>query len=120
MERLKQRADFLAAAKGARVPAGPFVLQSRARGDTAPARFGFTVSRKVGTAVERNRVRRRLKEIVRRDAALCGESGHDYVLIGRRAALAMPFERIKAEFLGAMTRLSKSGGRIKSTRNDER
>ena len=54
MERLKQRADFLAAAKGARVPAGPFVLQVRPRGDSAPARFGFTVSRKVGTAVERN------------------------------------------------------------------
>jgi ribonuclease P protein component len=120
MERLKQRADFLAAAKGARVPAGPFVLQVRRRGDAAPPRFGFTVSRKVGSAVERNRVRRRLKEIVRRNAALCGETGHDYVLIGRRAALAMPFETISAEFTGAMARLSKSGGRTKSTRDDER
>jgi|ERR1044072_204603 ribonuclease P protein component len=107
MERLKQRADFLAAAKGARVPAGPFVLQVRERGDTAAPRFGFTVSRKVGTAVERNRVRRRLREIVRRHAALTGQNGHDYVLIGRRAALTMPFERINSEFLGAMTRLSR-------------
>jgi ribonuclease P protein component len=107
MERLKERADFLAAAKGARVPAGAFVLQARARGDTAPARFGFTTSKKVGTAVERNRVRRRLREIVRRNAALIGEDGHDYVLIGRRAALAMPFERISAEFTGAMARLSR-------------
>src|SRR5690348_17194963 len=111
MERLKQRADFLAAAKGARVPAGPFVLQSRARGDAGPARFGLTVSRKVGTAVERNRVRRRLREIVRRNAAVIAQDGHDYVLIGRRAALAMPFATIKAEFLGAMTRLPKSRGR---------
>ena len=107
MERLTQRADFLAAAKGARVPAGPFVLQARERGDTAPPRFGFTVSKKVGTAVERNRVRRRLREIVRRNAALIRETGHDYVLIGRRAALTMPFDRINAEFLGAMTRLSR-------------
>ena len=111
MERLKQRADFLAAAKGARVPADAFVLQVRARGDTAPPRFGFTVSKKVGTAVERNRVRRRLKEIVRRNAALIPQSGDDYVLIGRRAALAMPFRRINAEFSSAMARLSKSRGR---------
>ena len=111
MERLTQRADFLAAAKGAKVPAGAFVLQARARGDTAPARVGFTVSKKVGNAVERNRVRRRLKEIVRRNAALIGENGHDYVLIGRRAALEMPFERISAEFLGALTRLAGSRGR---------
>lgn len=107
MERLKQRADFLAAAKGARVPAGAFVLQARERADTAPARFGFTVSKKVGNAVERNRVRRRLREIVRRNAALLPQAGHDYVLIGRKAALAMPFERIIAEFTGAMTRLHK-------------
>ena len=107
MERLKQRADFLAAAKGTRVPAGPFVLQARERGDTAAPRFGFTVSKKVGTAVERNRVRRRLREIVRRNDALIPQTAHDYVLIGRRAALTMPFERINAEFLGAMTRLSR-------------
>ena len=107
MERLKQRADFLAAAKGARVPAAPFVLQSRARGDPGPARFGFTVSRKVGTAVERNRVRRRLKEIVRRNAAVIAQDGHDYVLIGRRAALAMPFDEMTTEFVGALARLSR-------------
>ena len=77
------------------------------RADSGPARVGFTVSKKVGNAVERNRVRRRLREIVRRNAALIGENGHDYVVIGRRAALDMPFERINAEFLGAMTRLSR-------------
>lgn len=111
MERLKRRADFLAASRGAKVPAGAFVLQARERGDAAPARFGFTVSRKVGTATERNRVRRRLREIVRRNAALIAQDGHDYVLIGRRAALAMPFERISAEFIGALARLTKSSGR---------
>lgn len=111
MERLKQRADFLAAAKGARVSMVAFVLQTRERHDAAPPRFGFTVSKKVGGAVERNRVRRRLREIVRRNAALLHENGRDYVLIGRRAALEMPFERINAEFLGAMTRLTKSSGR---------
>ena len=109
MERLKQRADFLAAAKGERVAAGAFVLQARARGDAAPPRFGFTVSKKVGTAVERNRVRRRLREVVRRHAALLPQTGHDYVLIGRRMALQMPFEAMVAEFTGALRRLRKRG-----------
>src|SRR4051794_9771777 len=109
MERLRQRADFLAAAKGAKVPAGAFVLQARARGDAAPPRFGFTVSKKVGSAVERNRVRRRLREIVRAHAALLPQTGHDYVLIGRRAALQAPFEAMVAEFTGALRRLRKRG-----------
>src|SRR4051812_41533709 len=103
MKRLRQRADFLAAAKGARAPAGAFVLQARPRGDAGAPRFGFTVSKQVGSAVERNRVRRRLREIVRRHAALLAEAWHDYVLIGRRAALQMPFEAMIAELTGALT-----------------
>jgi ribonuclease P protein component len=105
MERLKQRAAFLAAAKGARVAAGALVLQVHQRKTDAPPRFGFTVSKKVGNAVERNRVRRRLRDIVRRHAALLAQNGHDYVLIGRRAALNAPFGALAADFTGAVTRL---------------
>ena len=110
MERLKHRSDFLAAATGVKVPAAAFVLQARPRGDEAPPRIGFTVSKKVGNAVERNRVRRRLREVVRLSAALPEQAGHDYVLIGRRAALAIPFERIAAEFAGALKRVGKRRG----------
>lgn len=105
MERLRQRADFLAAASGAKVPTAAFVLQARKRGDSGPVRVGFTVSRKVGTAVERNRVRRRLKEIVRLSAATGLSSGHDYVVVGRRAALSLPFEQITEDFKRALRRL---------------
>ena len=86
MERLRQRADFVAAATGAKAPTTAFVLQARKRDDSGPIRVGFTVTKKVGNAVERNRVRRRLKEIVSRSAAGRMQLGHDYVLIGRRAA----------------------------------
>jgi ribonuclease P protein component len=103
MDRLRHRADFLAAASSAKAPASAFVLQARNREDEKPARIGFTVSRKVGTAVERNRVRRRLREIVRRSAAMC--PGHDYVLVGRRAALGISFERLVEEFEGALRRV---------------
>jgi len=104
MERLRQRADFLAAATGIKIPAAAFVLQAKRRSDQGPARFGFTVSKKVGNAVERNRVRRRLREIVRLVGAERVQAGHDYVLVGRRAALALPFERIKQDFDGAIRR----------------
>jgi ribonuclease P protein component len=109
MERLRQRADFLAAAKGARVSGDAFVLQALERGDAGPPRFGFTVSKKVGNAVERNRVRRRLRDIVRRSDALPPADAHDYVLIGRRAALTIPFERMMADFAGALSRIHRKG-----------
>jgi ribonuclease P protein component len=107
MERLRQRADFLAAASGVKVPTAAFVLQARKRADSGAVRVGFTVSRKVGTAVERNRVRRRLKEIVRLSAATGLPSGHDYVLIGRRAALSLSFEQITEDFKRALRRVSR-------------
>ena len=106
VQRLRQRADFLAAATGSKVPTAAFVLQTRRRDDdSGPVRVGFTVSKKVGNAVERNRVRRRLREIVRRVAAGCLRPGHDYVLIGRRAALELPFDRMVEQFDGAIRRL---------------
>ncbi len=105
MERLRRRADFLAAATGNKVPTTAFVLQALERGDGGPVRIGFTVSKKVGNAVERNRVRRRLKEIVRLSAATGLPCGHDYVLVGRRAALALSFEQITEDFKRALRRL---------------
>src|SRR5215470_17608293 len=105
MDRLRQRADFLAAASRIKVPASAFVLQARKRPDTGPARFGFTVSKKVGNAVERNRVRRRLRDIVRRSDALSSAGSHDYVLIGRRAALTVPFAQMMTDFAGALKRV---------------
>jgi ribonuclease P protein component len=102
MQRLKQRADFIAAAAGTKIPRAAFILQARERGDEAPARVGFTVTRKVGSAVERNRVRRRLRDIVRRSAAEGLPAGRDYVLVGRRAALDLPFDQMMHDFLTAL------------------
>ena len=110
MERLRQRADFLAAAAGSKVTAPAFLLQARKRKDEGPVRFGFTVSRKVGNAVERNRVRRRLREVVRLSAGNRTRSGHDYVLVGRRAALKLPFDRIVQDFDGALRRIHEGRG----------
>jgi ribonuclease P protein component len=105
MQRLRRRSEFLAAAGGAKAPAAAFVLQARERGDGGPPRVGFTVSKKVGNAVERNRARRRLREIVRLTAAERLRVGNDYVVIARRAALDLPFDRLMKEFAGALARV---------------
>ena len=104
MQRLRQRADFLAAATGGRAPVSGFVLQALDRREDGPVRVGFTVSKKVGNAPERNRVRRRLREMVRLSPARMRQ-GYDYVLIGRRAALGLPFERLVEDFMRAVNRV---------------
>jgi ribonuclease P protein component len=105
MERLKRRTDFRGAATGARAPSRAFVLQALQRGEDGPVRIGFTVSRQVGNAVKRNRVKRRLREIVRLAPATALRAGHDYVLIGRRTALELPFGDMTRELDAALRRV---------------
>jgi ribonuclease P protein component len=112
VERLRKRAEFLAVAAAAKVPAAGFVLQGRQRGDEGPARVGFTVSKKVGTAVERNRVRRRLKEAVRRSASQHMRRGHDYVIVGRRTALTLDFARLMGDLEQSLARLHAKHGKV--------
>ena len=82
--RLTRRAEFLhVAAKGRRAAVHGLVLQALARSDGGPARLGFTVTKKVGNAVVRNRTRRRLKEAARQYLGVHPLGGVDLVLIGR-------------------------------------
>ena len=114
MERLKRRSDFRAVAQatggGARVHASAFILQARARGKAGPPRVGFTVSKQVGNAVERNRVRRRLRELIRFAPPAVLSASYDYVLIGRRAALKVAFDAMVKELGGALRRIRLGGG----------
>ena len=110
MDRLKRRTDFRAAASGLKASGKAFMLQARRRADESSPRVGYTVSRQVGNAVERNRVRRRLREMVRLTPAAKLRLGHDYVVIGRRAALAMPFSDMTRELDTALRRIHTPGG----------
>ncbi|MHA1559513.1 MAG: ribonuclease P protein component [Alphaproteobacteria bacterium] len=106
MNRLRSRVDYLATAKGARVVRPGFVLQIAEQPTDAPPRIGFTVSRRVGNAVARNRVRRRLREIARL-AEHEFQPGSDYVLVGRRAAVARPFSGLVKDIHSALSRAPK-------------
>ena len=68
-------------------------------------RVGFTVSRKVGNAVVRNRVRRRLREAARLVIPGQARSDLDYVLVGRQAAIARDFANLRQELVEALKRL---------------
>ncbi|MDI4658667.1 ribonuclease P protein component [Xanthobacter autotrophicus] len=97
MDHLRKRRDFLAAAKAERAGATSFLMQGRDRGDAGTVRVGFTVTKKTGNSVVRNRIRRRLREAVRRVLPETGRAGFDYVLVAREAALRTPFETLVRE-----------------------
>jgi len=106
IERLKDRADFLRVAEGGRVHGRGFSLQFSKREDGAQARLGFTVTKRVGNAVMRNRVRRRLKEAARLSFPEAAKAGTDYVLVGRIEAASLPFPSLIADLKQALARAS--------------
>ena len=107
--RLKQRADFLrTASKGRKVAVHGLVLQALPRQDGGVARIGFTVTKKVGNAVIRNRTRRRLKEAARLLLRERAVSAVDLVLIGRDTTRGRPFADLIEDLRRALTKAGVS------------
>ena len=105
MERLLLRKDFLAAARSPSRAVKACVVQMRVREDQAAARVGFTVTKKLGNAVTRNRIRRRLKEAVRTGLAGEFQPGRDYVIIGRVATEGRCFAALVSDIRSALDTL---------------
>jgi ribonuclease P protein component len=102
---IKKRSDFLAANAGRRAATPGFVLLVRDRKDDDPARrVGFTVTRKVGNAVTRNRIKRRFRALAREIIPVHGYPGSDHVMIGRSGGIERDFALLKKELTRALER----------------
>ncbi len=106
---LTRRADFLAANRGLRIARPGFVLLARPNGSEA-MRFGITVTKKIGNAVVRNRMKRRFRELVREFLATEGLTGHDHVLIGREGGVERDYVLLRIEFSAALARAAQGKG----------
>lgn len=110
MTTIERRSDFLSAsAKGKRFITGTFILQMLVRPEShpagKPARFGFTVTKKMGNAVARNRIKRRLRAAARKAATPLLVEGCDYVIISRQKALTCPFSDLLRDMEFAFSRI---------------
>ncbi|GAA4720095.1 ribonuclease P protein component [Sphingomonas lutea] len=106
---IRKRADFLAANGGKRAATPGFVLLIRDRRDSDPSkRVGFTVTKKIGGAVVRNRMKRRFRALAQEIVPTAGLAGADHVMIGRAGGVERDFALLRAELEVALQKLRKS------------
>ena len=106
IERLKKRADFLACAQAPSCAKGALVVQARARDDQPLVRAGFTATKRIGGAVERNRAKRRMREAARLVLPQLARPGFDYVFIARGGVIKRPWDRLLDDMKSALLRLA--------------
>jgi ribonuclease P protein component len=104
---IRKRPDFLAANRGKRYATPGFVLLVFDRRDDDPAkRLGITITKKVGNAVVRNRMRRRFRELARELLDAHGKAGADHILIGRDGGIERDFSMLRGEMVKALGKLA--------------
>jgi ribonuclease P protein component len=125
MPRLKKRGEFVRASNsGLHASAPGLVLQAYKRGEAAetaaPARIGFTTSKKVGNAVARNRARRRLRALAEAVLAPKAQPGLDYVLVGRTSTVDRPFPDLIADLEHVVERVHSGRAKPRRPRHPRR
>ncbi len=99
---ISKRADFLAANAARRFATPGFVLLVRYRGDASPAsRLGITVTKKIGGAVVRNRMKRRFRALAQSVIAPIAHPGVDHILIGRAGGVERDFGKLRTDLADA-------------------
>jgi len=106
---LSRRADFLAANRGLRISRPGFVLLANPNGGQGQ-RYGITVTKRIGNAVVRNRMKRRFRALLRELLADHGLADHDHVLIGRETGIERDFAALRGELTAAFARAAAGKG----------
>jgi ribonuclease P protein component len=106
---LRKRAEFVAANRGLRVARPGFVLLAHPNGGLG-VRYGVTVTKKIGNAVVRNRMKRRFRELLRAALPEAGLPDHDHVLIGREGGIERDFAQLREELAVALARAAAGKG----------
>lgn len=106
---IRKRSDFLAANRGVRVSRPGFVLLALPNGGRGK-RFGVTVTKKIGNAVIRNRMKRRFRALLRAALPEQGLADHDHVLIGREGGVERDFAQLGEELRAALSRATAGTG----------
>jgi ribonuclease P protein component len=103
---IKKRSDFLAANRGKRYATPGFVLLVKDRQDeSTDIRFGITITKKVGNAVVRNRMRRRFRALAQEMLGQNGQPGSDHILIGRDTGIERDFGALRSDMIKALGKL---------------
>jgi ribonuclease P protein component len=106
IERLKTRPEFLACAKAPACARGAVLIQARPRDETPLVRAGFTATKRIGGAVDRNRAKRRLREAARLLLPALATPGFDYVFVARGGVTSRPWPRLLDDVKSALIRLA--------------
>ena len=106
---IRKRSDFLAANRGLRNAKPGFVLLTRPN-DGLGKRYGITVTKKIGNAVVRNRMKRRFRELLWAALPEQGLPDHDHILIGRDGGVERDFAKLSEELASALSRAAKGEG----------
>jgi ribonuclease P protein component len=118
---LKKRTEFLRVRGGARWATPGFVLEAKRRPGDDPAaaipRFGFTVTKKLGNAVIRNRIRRRLKSLIRNLDETRADPAFDYVIIARAEGVRREFSQLACDLHTALDRVHRTRNGSRAARN---